>query len=280
MKWVRENLSKVCLIAAIVFFLVTASVSSYRAGNEEENDSVAEVAIQNLAADVHAPLSGVLRSISSFFGDLVNFREYAVENEKLKQENAELKKTLSETQVTQEQLEQLQQLSSNFSYIDHSSGYREVAADVISLDSSGVYGILTISAGKRQGVQKGDVVDGPSGMVGRVLSVARNSSKVSGIINSSTSVSFYVQGKENLIGVVTGDGKGALKGYLLDNGKKIEEGDLLTTSGLGRYPAGLEIGTVTSVNKDKTTSQVSIHVAPSVDFYAAGIVAVFVEEKE
>ena len=83
-----------------------------------------------------------------------------------------------------------------------------------------------------------------------------------------------------MIGVVRGDGKGELTGYLLDNGKKISEGDILMTSGLGRYPAGIQIGTVTSVNKDKTTSQVYIHADPSFDFYSAGFVTVLVEEEK
>ena len=280
MKWVRENIGKVCLIAAVVFFLVTASLSSYRIGNDDDNDSVFELAAQHLTADVHSPLSGVLHNVSGFFGDLVHFRQYAKENEKLKQENDNLRQALSESQMSQEQLQQLEQLSAALSYTDQLSAYRKVTADVISLDQSGVYGTLTISAGSRQGIRKGDVVAGPEGMVGRVLSVTKKSAKVSGIINSSISVSFYVQGNEKMIGVVRGDGKGELTGYLLDNGKKISEGDILMTSGLGRYPAGIQIGTVTSVNKDKTTSQVYIHADPSFDFYSAGIVTVLVEEEK
>lgn len=277
MKWMRENIGRVCLISAIIFFLVTASVSSYRAGSDSERPSVAELSVQQLAADVQTPFSGIWSGASQFFKDLVRFRKYARENEELKQENAELKQSLSASQMSQEQLEELKQLSESLGYVDHTSGFREVAANVISLDRSGVYGILTVSAGEREGIHEGDVVMGTQGMVGRVISVTERSSKVSGIINPSTSVSFYVKDHENVIGVVTGNGKNAMTGYLLDDGKKIEEGAVLLTSGLGRYPAGIEIGTVVSVNKDKTTSQVNLDASPSVDFYSVRTVVVLAE---
>ena len=277
MKWKRENIGRVCLIMAIIFFLVTASVSSYRAGSEDERTTAAELSLQQLTAAVQTPFSGMWRNIGQFFKDLVSFREYARENEELRKENAELKQSLSESQMSQEQLEQLQQLSESLSYVDHSSDFKKVAANVLSLDRSGVYGILTISAGESSGIHAGDVVTSARGMVGRVISASERSSKVSGIINSSVSVSFYIKGHKNTIGVVTGNGKNGLTGYLLDDNKRIEEGAVLLTSGLGRYPAGIEIGTVTSVNKDKTTSQVNIDAVPSVDFYSVGTVAVLAE---
>ena len=278
MRWMRENISKVCIITAVVFFLVTASLSSYRIGSEEENDTAAELSLQQLTADVQIPFSKVFGTVGDFISDLVHFRQYAKENEELRQENESLKNSLVEAQMTQERMQQLEQISQALEYMDHSADFRKVTTDIVSLDRSGIYGILTISAGSRDGVSKGDIVTGAGGMVGRVISVTKHSAKVSGIINSSTSVSFCVQGKENTIGIVRGNGKNALTGYLLDNGKKIEEGAVLITSGLGRYPAGIQIGTVTSVNKDKTTSQVNIDVTPSVDFYSAGIVTVLVGE--
>lgn len=278
MKWMRENSGKICIIAAVIFFLITASVSSYRIGEDEENDSAAELSIQELTADIQTPFSGMMRKAGDFFSDLMHFREYSEENSRLKEENTELKKALSEAQMSQNQLQELRELSDSLNYSGHSDNYHEVGADVISLDESGIYGTFTISAGSRDGVEKGNVVTSSAGLVGRISSVAEKHSKVSGIINNSISVSFYVQGQEDVIGIVTGDGRDGLTGYLLDNGKTIDEGAVLMTSGLGRYPAGIEIGTVMKVNKDKTTSQVNISAEPSVDFYSAGIVAVLVEK--
>ena len=277
MKWMRENSGKICIIAAVVFFLITASVSSYRIGSDE-NDSAVELSVQELTADVQKPFSKIMRRAGDFFSDLTHFMEYSEENRQLREENTELKKALSKAELSQNQLAELKELSDSLNYTGHSTEYDEVVADVISLDESGIYGTFTISAGSRDGVKKGNVVISQAGMVGRVSAVSKNHAKVSGIINASISVSFYVQGKEDVIGIVTGDGKDGLTGYLLDNGKEIDQGAVLMTSGLGRYPAGVEIGTVTEVNKDKTTSQVSIAADPSVDFYSAGIVAVLVEK--
>lgn len=274
MKWMRENSAKLCVIAAIVFFLITASTSSYGIGNFESNDPSAAQTVQTAAAAIQKPFSKGLRGVGDFFNDLIHFRQYSKENSKLKEENAQLKKELREARLNAEQMQELEQISNALVYIGAAENYQPVSADVVSLDESGIYGTLTVSVGSRNGVQVGDAVIGPSGMIGRVSSATQRSAKVSGIINTSTSVSFCVSGTETTIGIVTGDGKDGLTGYLLDNKKKIKEGSVLVTSGLGRYPSGIEIGTVSGVSKDKSTGQVSIQAKPSADFYSSGIVTV------
>lgn len=279
MKWIRENFGKVCIVAAVVFFLVTASLSSVRTVDDGTNDTGAERAAQRLTADVHAPFSAVFNNIGDFFSDIIHVREYASENEKLKKENARLKESLSDAELDEKQLSELKDLSKSLNYASYSKSYSKTSADVISLNQSGVFGIMTISAGSNDGVRKGNLVINEDGLVGRVMSVTGSSAKVEGIVDSTMSVSFYVKDKDDTLGIVTGDGKGGLEGYLFDSEKDLSKKAVLMTSGLGRYPAGIEIGTVKKVTKDKSTGQINFTAEPSVDFYAADIVSVLTANK-
>ena len=274
MKWIRDNTGRVVVIAVVIFMLITISVSSTRIGNDSVNDTAPELAVQRLTADAQSGFSKLFGNIGDFFSGVIHYKDYQDENEKLKQENAELKEELSNAQLSEKELSELQNLSETLNYSDYSSDYDKVSADVISLDSSGVFGNLTISVGKNDGVKKGSFVINEDGLVGKVSSVTGGTAKVSGIIDSTVSVSFYDQSDTNVIGLVTGDGSGNLEGYLFDAEKTIEKGAVLMTSGLGSYPGGIEIGTVTKVSTDKSTGQLVIEAEPAVDFYSTKIVTV------
>lgn len=274
MRWIRENAGKTLVIAVVIFMLATVTMSAARTGNDSMNDPVTERAAQRLTADAQVGFSKAFSSIGDFFSGVVHFRKYQNENKDLKKENAELKESLAQAQLDEKQLGELKALSESLNYSDYASSYDRVSADVISLDKSGVFGIITVSAGKNDGVKKGSLVVNEDGLVGRVVSVTGSTAKVAGIIDSTMSVSFYDKSASDVLGMVSGDGKGVLTGYLFDTQKTITKGAVLMTSGLGNYPGGIEIGTVKKVNKDKSTGQVTVTAEPSVDFYSAKTVTI------
>ena len=63
---------------------------------------------------------------------------------------------------------------------------------------------------------------------------------------------------------------------MFDEQSTVAESDILITSGMGIYPAGIEIGSVTSVsfNDDKLIKEVTIE--PVVDFKSLRKVAVII----
>ncbi|MDD6255345.1 MAG: rod shape-determining protein MreC [Eubacteriales bacterium] len=279
MNWMRENAGRILVAVVVVCMLATISVSASRTGNDNVNDTVPERAVQRLTAEAQTGFSGVFGSLGDFFSGVVHFRKYQNENEKLKKENAELKESLSKAQLDDKKLSELKSLSDSLNYSDYSSSYDRVSADVISLDESGVFGNITVGAGKNDGIKKGSLVINEDGLVGKVISVTGSTAKVAGIIDSTISVSFYDQSDNQVLGMVTGNGKGKLEGYLFDTDKTIAKGAVLMTSGLGSYPAGIEIGTVSDVNTDKSTSQVTITAEPQADFYALRTVTVLTSKK-
>ena len=79
-----------------------------------------------------------------------------------------------------------------------------------------------------------------------------------------------------ILGILSGDGRGGLDGYVLDADSGIIEGDVLLSSGMGMYPSGIEIGTVTAVNYNSDTQLKMITVKPSVNFRGILKVAVII----
>ena len=53
---------------------------------------------------------------------------------------------------------------------------------------------------------------------------------------------------------------------MLDNESTVTEGDIILTSGMGTFPAGLEIGSVRSITNNSNTLIKEITVEPAVDF--------------
>ena len=78
-----------------------------------------------------------------------------------------------------------------------------------------------------------------------------------------------------ILGILSGDGRGGLDGYVLDADSGIIEGDVLLSSGMGMYPSA-SIGTVTAVNYNSDTQLKMITVKPSVNFRGILKVAVII----
>ena len=86
------------------------------------------------------------------------------------------------------------------------------------------------------------------------------------IIDDGTKVSFMAARDRKLLGVVEGNQQGKINGYMLKGNATVAEGDIVITSGMGTYPAGLEIGTIQTITYNSDTLLKEITVEPAVDF--------------
>ena len=86
------------------------------------------------------------------------------------------------------------------------------------------------------------------------------------MIDESSRITFKVSGNLKLIGVVEGSADGILSGFMLDSNAKVAEGDRLVTSGMGLFPAGIEIGRITKVRYDSDEQLQKVDIKSSVDF--------------
>lgn len=270
MNWIKNHI-KLTIIMIVILILVTIIVVS---SFDSKGGSVFGNALQGTAAVAEEPLTAAGSGISSFFGGLINFRSIQKENYRLKQELEEVSSELTETQLTQIQLSELRELANSLNYSSYDDEYDKVTANVIAMDNSDIFNIFTINAGSDDGIEKDDMVVNADGLIGRVLSVSGNSAKVSGLVDSSNSVSFTVIRDPEILGIISGDGAGGLEGYIFDESKSIIEGDTIVTSGIGNYPAGIVIGEINAVNIDADSKQKTVQAKSAVNFKSMRLVTV------
>ena len=108
---------------------------------------------------------------------------------------------------------------------------------------------LIVSAGRSEGVSKGDIAMTASGVVGRVVEVGRHISRLMLLTDYASRVPVLV-GKNGINGILTGDGSDTPKIISLPENHTIQKGDVVFSSGqVGVYPSGLGIGVIENVSE-------------------------------
>jgi len=268
MNWIKEHIKLLMIMIVIAVLVTIIIVSSYTGG------TAAEKGIESASALVSAPVSAAGSSMSSFFSGLFHFRDIQRQNYQLEQEMESLREELAQAQLSQYELDQLRSLSNELNLSAYDDDYQRVSARVISIDSADMFDIFNINAGSGDGIEVDDIVINQYGLVGRVMSTGGSWSKVMALVDSANSVSFTIARDPEIIGIISGDGSGTLSGYVFDETRSVVEGDTLITSGIGYYPAGIEIGKVSSVNLDSATKRKTVEAESSVDFNAVRYVTV------
>ena len=182
---------------------------------------------------------------------MAQLEQAADENAKLKAENERLKKLLN--------------------YVETLENYEYVTA-VVTGNSQGVwFETFTINAGRNKGIEKDMPVVCAEGLIGRVIEVGANWSKVTAIIDPSSEVSVMVERTRD-IGVVRGSfsatSDNQLELYFLPSGFDLVPGDKIVTSGMSSiFPKTITVGTVSEVTRRSAEgSQSNAIIEPAVDF--------------
>lgn len=218
--------------------------------------------VQSVAGMVTAPLqfagAGVAYAADTA-GDAVE--NATVSNESytaLQQENAQLRDQLVQMEELRQENERLTAL------LDIQSQYQIDGATgrVIGTGSDAYSRDITVNVGSNSGVEPGQAVVGPSGLVGQVTEVSPLTCRVRLITDPQSGVSAYLQSSRDQCVV-----KGAVDGLLyleyLDDAVQVKVGDVVVTSGMGgSFPAGITIGTVTNVVNQAGTSDRTVIVSP------------------
>lgn len=264
MKWIKTHKLISFLIAVILisFFVLIASVASGGKGNIVSNT------FNSVFSAIEKPVSSVAGGISKNVSGIFSYRELQAENEALKKENDELKEQLTKTSLSAHELKELKELSKVLNFKGISSKDDIVTGDILAMNMNGGgwMNVFTINVGEENGIKAGDVVVCGDGLVGRIHSVGKGWAKVTSVIDEASKISFKIDGNLQLIGVVEGSPEGELSGFMLDSKAKVTEGDKIITSGMGVFPAGIEIGRITKVGYDSNEQLQKVKVKPSVEF--------------
>ncbi len=142
-----------------------------------------------------------------------------------------------------------------------------VTARVVALAPSNFEWTVTIDVGALDGVERGmPVVDG-DGLVGRIIQVTPNASRVLLAIDPSFSAAARTA-QTGEVGVLDGRGGDPMVLRLLDPAAVVDVGDPIVTSSYqgGVFPAGIPIGTVAQGTEETSPLAPEVQVNPYVDF--------------
>lgn len=126
--------------------------------------------------------------------------------------------------------------------------YESVAAVVVGRDPSNWNAILLIDKGARSGIRVGMPVVNPAGVVGKVIEIGEDLSKVILVSDPNFNVAAVAQDSRES-GLLTGTLQGLCRLRYLPEDAEIKVGEKVVTSKLSSsFPDGILIGTVVSIN--------------------------------
>ncbi|NQZ21672.1 MAG: rod shape-determining protein MreC [Colwellia sp.] len=128
---------------------------------------------------------------------------------------------------------------------------KKMVAEILSVDSDPYSHQVVINKGRDDGVYEGQPVLHDEGIVGQVLHVGANSSRVILIVDVTHAVPVRVS-RNGVRLVASGTGKiDRLTHNFVPHSYDVRTGDLLVTSGLGdKFPEGYPVARVTAVIKN------------------------------
>ena len=214
--------------------------------------------------------------------ELVEIRSLLKENEELKAQVDEL--TMENIRLQQDRYE-LTNLRELYDLDAQYEDYDKVGARIIAKDTGNWFHSFTIDKGYNDGLALAMNVMPGSGLVGRIIAVGPNWSKVLSIIadNSNTS-GMVLSTSDNLI--VTGDLELYADGVisfekLVDSADRVVEGDKIVTANVSdKYLPGILIGYISAINVDANNLTKSGLITPAVDFEHLEEVLVITETKQ
>lgn len=235
-------------------------------------DGLAEAG-NNITNTVFRPINKISYSVSSevikAIEDTVGSKQTRSEVEKLKIENKNL---LKENANLMEIINRKDFLKAENDALKNEK-YQYLKAQVINSDVKSMQESFFIDKGKHDGIKVNDVVlqaigdsEYSSAVIGKVVKVNKNTSKIETIKNSSNDVSF-INSRSGDYGVIDDYKNKTISGYMLEVSSDVKNSDILITSGIGGvYPKGLYLGEISNVNMSKDSLRKNVTVDSPVDF--------------
>ena len=269
----RDRKSGIIGIIITIIILILIVIFS----NGENNSSFFENAASNLVMPIQNGLTYLKNKIGgngTFFTDINNLKQ---ENEELRDKNSKLEQSLRELENIKTQNETLKEY---LNLTEKYGEYKTIPGYIINKDISNYSKTIVINLGKKDGIQENMTVIGDEGLVGHVISVTENTSKVQTIIDTASSVSCVMSTTDDSV-VCKGtlDDTSVLKAMYIPTDANVVQGDSIETSGLGGiYPKGIHVGTVKKVNNTQNMTDRYAIIETAVDFNKLNTVLVITNQ--
>ncbi|RYU90822.1 rod shape-determining protein MreC [Mucilaginibacter terrigena] len=183
-------------------------------------------------------------------------------NDKLAKENAELRNQLRASKYA----DTVARKTVNDTI--YKQQYEYIEAQVINNSINKRNNYLTISRGSRDGIAKGMGVISSLGVVGKVIFVGEHLSIIQSLLHKESRFSAMLAANREIGYVEWGDDLDPRKGLLVDvsNNAQPKIGELVVTSDLSLFPAGIPLGKVTRLTTKSGGFFLNMEVALATDF--------------
>ncbi len=123
-----------------------------------------------------------------------------------------------------------------------------IVAPVIGRSADYWWQQFTIGRGSQDGITEGFAVTGIGGLVGKIIEVTPNTSRVLLISDPTSRVGVTIS-RTRYLGVIQGQGNNEAVMRFFEKVSDVKVGDIVTTSSVSRiYPAGFPLGKIKSID--------------------------------
>ncbi len=254
------------LMVTIIVVIILLVVLVITAGTN--NMSGTESVVGSIFSPIQSALYSATDAIGDFFARIFSGTDLESEVLELEARVAELEGQLQDYNEVKLENERLKELL-NFDTTTTNLEY--VSCHVIGKAPGHWFNMFVIDAGLSSGIKVDMPVVNGDGLVGRVVHVGANFSRVMALIDSSSGVSGIVERTRD-IGILSGANTSGDEDVLLSMSNlpldaDLMPGDKIITSGLaGIFPKGIPIGEVVEVSQSNDGMRNQALVSPWVDF--------------
>ncbi len=258
MNWIKKY--KFGMIVALVTIILIISISYTSKGRDTV--TFVEGFISRSMAPIQRTLYRGTQHVKNFFGGIMEIGSLKERNQHLEEEIKKLKEQQVELEILRNENERLSKL---LNFQKNNRQFDTIIADIVSIDPEAWFNVFVINKGSKDGIEKDMPVAVSEGLVGKIIEVASNTSKVLAISDTSSMVNGLCTRTGDYMRV-QGTVSNSLDGFVNPDASLIP-GDLVVTSGLGGiYPQNIIIGEVERVEKKEGMLEKRVIIQPAVDF--------------
>lgn len=252
-KYLFALVTGISLLATFVLFSLNVP------HNREAN--VIERSVMNLFAPVLEPVANLSRTADDVWEGYINLVNVRSENAALLSAIKELNLRIAagdEALLENSRLKNLLDMKGSIKS-------ETLGAIVVGEDVSSWFRTLIIDRGSSSGLKAGMGVVAADGVVGQIMKVAENTSRVLLLTDHASGIAATIQ-RSRARGVVKGKGEGICSLEFTTREEDVKVGDLVVTSGIGGvYLKGLPIGEVTMVKRGQYGIFQTVSIRPTVN---------------
>lgn len=263
MKDFFRNNGLLILIIAVLLAAITAVGAYALQGVPSPLGNVLGV----LTTPVRNGISSLAGWVEGIYNYSFRYDELQAENERLKQELADVQSELLEAQAAIKENKRLREF---LGIRQKRRDFVVESATVTARSSSNWASTLTLSKGTDQGVAAGNcVVDTAGNLVGIIDQAGVNWSTMITLVDANLEMGAFIARTESAA-ILEGDfalmADGKLKLTYLPENTELITGDLVLTSSMGgNYPSGLVVGTIESIHTDASGMSRYAIITPATD---------------